>query len=402
MKRALVVGTQPETTEIIECLAKQGYEICTTKVFAERVDDLRPQAAVLCADVSGEVSAPFTFDEFIDRVRQAWREAPSSASSRHATTPAALIGTSEPAARLASTIGQLAAKPRAALLLRGETGTGKRHVAKALHDSTYPDGEFVILEAANAHAKIAKILDATSARRELLAGVGTTIYVHEIGETSPDVQANILRLLRDVNESARSVRLVASSSRDLGRAARDGFVRPELAYRFPFVLEIPPLRDRAEDIAPLAAHFAQNTASRYGAKPLRFSEGALRKLRDHDWPGNVRELCHLVERCGLSGEHGAVEAEDLPPFQLTQTGIDFRLPLAGIDLAELERDVLVQALRLAENNQTRAAALLGLTRDQIRYRMSKFGIAMRESNVPPPMDLAPALRTANGREPSRR
>ncbi len=399
MKRALVVGAQPETTEITECLSKQGYEICSAQGFSERGKELRPKAAVLCADIFGDEAAPLTLDTLIDRVREAWRDSTGAGSKR--TTPAALVGTSEPAARLASTIGQLAAKPRAALLLRGETGTGKRHVARALHDSTYPDGEFVVLEPANAQAKIAKILDPNSARRELLAGAGTTVYVHEIGETSLDVQGNILRLLRDVNESARSVRLVASSSRDLGRAARDGFVRPELAYRFPFVVEVPPLRDRAEDIGLLAEHFAQNIASRYGATPLSFSEGALRRLQDHDWPGNVRELCHLVERCTLSSGLGAVEADDLPPFQQVQPGIDFRLPLTGIDLSDLERSVLVQALRIAENNQTRAAALLGLTRDQIRYRMSKFGIAMRESSVPPPVSAA-AVRASSAREPPSR
>jgi DNA-binding NtrC family response regulator len=358
--------------------------------------------ALLCAEISNEGAAQLTLDDLLEKVRDAWHESAGTTRSAQVALPAALIGKSEPAVRLASTIGQLASKPRAAVLLRGETGTGKRHVAKALHDSTYPDGDFVVLEPGNAHAKIAKILEVNSARRELLAGVGTTLYVHEIGETSLEVQTNILRLLRDVNESARSVRLVASSSRDLGRAARDGFVRPELAYRFPFVLEIPPLRERAADIAPLVTHFADNMASRYGSAPLRFSDAALQRLEEYDWPGNVRELCHLVERCTLTRGHGEVEADDLPPFQKAKTGIDFRLPLTGIDLAELERDVLVQALRIAENNQTRAAALLGLTRDQIRYRMSKFGIAMRESSSPPPMSPRPTVRTTPSREPEGR
>jgi two-component system response regulator AtoC len=403
MKRVLVVGSLPEATEITECLSKQGYEAGSVRDFTERGTDFQPKVALLCAEISNDSPVQLTLDDLLETVRSAWHESAGTPLHAHASLPAALIGKSEPAVRLASTVGQLASKPRSAVLLHGETGTGKRHVAKALHDSTYPDGDFVVLEAGNAQARIAKILETNSARRELLAGAGTTLYVHEIGETALDVQTNILRLLRDLSESARSVRLIASSSRDLGRAARDGFVRPELAHRFPFVLEIPPLRERVADIPLLVNHFADNVASRYGAPPLRFSEAALKRLEEHDWPGNVRELCHLVERCTLTRGHGDVEVDDLPPFQKAKTGIDFRLPVTGIDLAELERDVLVQALRLAENNQTRAAALLGLTRDQIRYRMSKFGIAMRESSSPPtPMLPRPTIRATSSRDPQGR
>jgi len=283
--------------------------------------------------------------------------------------------------RVSKLLELLPSKPRTPVLILGESGVGKRHIANALHRATYPQGELVALESSRALAQLDRIVQETASRP---GGGGTTLYVHELTETPSDVQTRLLQLFRDMTEGPRAVRLVASSSRDLVNAARDGFLRHELAYRFPVVLQLPPLRERVSDIPELVAHFARSIAERFGGSGVSFSSRALARLTEYDWPGNVGELYNVVERSGLFADRAVLDLEDLPQLSNRQSAIAFRLPPTGICLSDLEREVLVQALRITENNQTRAAALLGLTRDQMRYRMAKFGIASRESSVPPP------------------
>jgi DNA-binding NtrC family response regulator len=282
--------------------------------------------------------------------------------------------------RVSRLLELLPSKPRTPVLILGDSGVGKRHLASALHRATYPEGELIVLECSRALSQLGKIFGEHEAR----SGHGATLYIHEITELTSEVQARVLQLFRDMTDGPNAVRLVASSSRDLVNAARGGFLRHELAYRFPVVLQLPPLRERADDIPELVSHFAQTIARRFGGDCVTFSPAAIERLQQYDWPGNVGELYNLVERCCLFSERAELDLDDLPRFSPPQSGIDFRLPPSGISLSDLEREVLVQALRITENNQTHAAALLGLTRDQMRYRMAKFGIASRDSSVPPP------------------
>jgi len=303
--------------------------------------------------------------------------------AQHLDSEAIVVGSSPEMVRVAKVIELLPSKPRTPVLIVGESGVGKRHVAAALHRATFPSGAFVELEYSRASAQLAQLFsDPEKAETDPLSS-GTTLYIHELTEAPTEVQARLLQLFQHMTEGPNTVRLVASSSRDLGKAARDGFLRHELAYRFPMVLPLPPLRERSSDIPALVARFAQTTAQRFGGSVVTFTAAALERLLDYDWPGNVGELYNLVERSTLFSDRTQVDVDDLPPLSRRQSGFDFRLPPNGISLSDLERDVLVQALGITDHNQTHAAALLGLTRDQMRYRMAKFGIPSRDSSAPP-------------------
>ncbi|HKO46417.1 MAG TPA: sigma 54-interacting transcriptional regulator [Polyangiaceae bacterium] len=313
---------------------------------------------------------------------------------QHSNTDALVLGSGPEMQRVSKLLELLPSKPRTPVLILGESGTGKRHVARALHLATNPSGELIVLECSRALTQLARLFG----NGEPLAGAGTTLYIHEITELPGEVQTRLLQLFEDMTCGPNAMRLVASSSRDLVQAARAGFLRHELAYRFPVLLQLPPLRARAEDIPGLVAEFARAVARRFGGSTVTFSTAAIERLTQYDWPGNVGELYNLVERCALFSDRTLIDLEDLPELSCQQSGIDFRLPPTGISLSDLEREVLVQALRITANNQTHAAALLGLTRDQMRYRMAKFGIATRDSSVPPPPPSSEPLNPRCGKE----
>jgi two-component system NtrC family response regulator len=169
------------------------------------------------------------------------------------------------------------------------------------------------------------------------------------------------------------VRLIAALCDDPQRAVRAGKLTKEFADRFPVTLTLEPLRRRKSDILPIALYLLAERAAELGRTPPGPSPEAMEHLSRYDWPGNVRELANLVERI-LLRQCERVDVADLPSTQGAVRRIDYRLPHDGIDFADLERAVLTQALRLARGNQTRAASLLNLTRDQLRYRMAKFGL----------------------------
>jgi DNA-binding NtrC family response regulator len=257
------------------------------------------------------------------------------------------------------------------VLLLGEFGTGKRHCARVLHSVTFPEGEFFELDverAADLERRIWSMRSLTSAP----AVAGLTVYVHELTETPAALQLALLRLL---SEQGLRVRLIVGSNRALTQAAREGLVRSELAFGFPNQLELPPLRDRIEDVPGLARHFAELSALRRGSAPILLGESALSRMADYAWPGNLAELANLLEQLTENFGPALIEAEDLPQLDERPSGMNFHLPAKGIDFAVLERELLVQALVMAGNNQTRAARLLGLSRDQLRYRLMKFEIS---------------------------
>ena len=281
-----------------------------------------------------------------------------------------LIGSGTPMRRARVALDQLARRSRAAVLLVGEFGTGKRHCARALHAATFPEGEFFELTGDRA-AELESRIKALRSLASASAAAGLSIYVQELTELPAPLQ---LRLSQMLAEQGLHFRLMVASKRALAQAAREGLVRPELAFRFPNQIELPPLRDRPEDIADLAKHFAQLAAARRGTSATLLGQSAIERMSEYAWPGNLVELSNFMEQ--LAQNHGSalVEADDLPALDERPSGVNFHLPVSGIDFAELERELLTQALAMAGNNQTRAASLLGLSRDQLRYRLAKFDI----------------------------
>jgi len=294
-----------------------------------------------------------------------------SSRAERAPDGLSMVGESPAMSALRTRIDQLSSRSRAPVSISGEAGVGKRHCARALHRATYPNGRWFDLDDPADLPELERHLLVISKSTSVEAEAGTTIYVHRLPDAPPAIQARVGKLL---SEQSLPFRVVVSSSRPLALAARDNPLLRPLAFRFANELKLLPLCERKEDIAPLVRHFAALFAARRGCALTAFSPEALGVLSDYSWPGNAAELASFVER--LSAELGScvVEPGDMPLLGDRPSGLVLSLGASGIDLAELERNLLVQALALAGNNQTRAGALLGLTRDQIRYRMAKFDL----------------------------
>ena len=211
------------------------------------------------------------------------------------------------------------------------------------------------------------------------------MFLDEIGEMVPALQAKLLRFLEEkafkrVGGSADirvDVRVIAATNRNLEEEVRAGRFRADLFYRLNVLpIHLPPLRAHPDDLPPLV-NFYIDTFNREFKKQVRgVSAAAMRALSAYGWPGNIRELRNAVERAMLLAEHTILDTKDFPIVGAAREQISngFELPPTGVDLEQIERSLVLQALTRSEWNQTRAATLLGLNRDQIRYRIEKFNL----------------------------
>jgi DNA-binding NtrC family response regulator len=205
--------------------------------------------------------------------------------------------------------------------------------------------------------------------------VGGTLFLDEVAELPPAGQARLVHVL----EGRGGLRVIAATSADLWSLAQSGAFRSDLYYRLYVVpLELPPLRERVQDIGPLLAHYVRSASAAHGLAPPRFTATAERQLRRYAWPGNVRELRNFCERMVILFSGGDVGPDNLPweirRGEAAEGEPSFRLPASGINLNALEAEVIRQALALAGGNKSRAARLLGLTRDTLLYRIQKYVI----------------------------
>ncbi|HEX5069261.1 MAG TPA: sigma-54 dependent transcriptional regulator [Vicinamibacterales bacterium] len=312
---------------------------------------------------------------------------------------ASIIGESEPMQRVKQLVRKVASSPGSTVIVTGESGTGKDLVAKVIHYlsnraarpflnitcSALPEA---LLESELFGYERGAFTDARQQKRGLFEQADEgTVFLDEIGEMAPGLQAKLLRVLeekafRRVGGSGDirvDVRVVAATNRDLEEQVRAGRFREDLFYRLNVLrVEMPPLRVRQGDVGLLAQHFVE-IFSREFKRPVRgLSQPAEAALRAYGWPGNVRELRNLVERAVLLCEGDLLQPSDFDSLhtarQRSPAAHGFDLPAEGVNLEEVERSLVVQALERAGGNQTRAASLLGLHRDQIRYRIEKFGL----------------------------
>jgi Nif-specific regulatory protein len=286
-------------------------------------------------------------------------------------------------------------------LLTGESGTGKEVVARFIHrGSPRARGPFVALNCAAlpetlleselfGHEKGA-FTGAVGARAgSIEQAAGGVLFLDEVAETSPAVQAKLLRVLQErefqrlggARPMQANVRVVAATNRDLKAAMARGTFREDLYYRLHvFEIVLPPLRERVEDILPLADAFLEEVGSLVGRPAAGISREAREILLAYGWPGNVRELRNVLERATILCDGGLITAEHLP-LGLAQRGeasasaaASATFPAGGVDLRLVERDLIVRALQESRNNRARAARLLGITRAQLYRRLEKHGI----------------------------
>ena len=211
------------------------------------------------------------------------------------------------------------------------------------------------------------------------------MFLDEVGELSLESQSKLLRVL-ETGEFTRMggtqtlelrARVLVATNKDLRREVEEGNFRSDLFFRISVApISIPPLRDRREDIQPLAEAFIKEFSQRYGKPPRRFGKEALRRLVEYRWPGNVRELRNVMESALIRGREGEIEVEELRLAgpALAGEGRIVQLPSAGASLDDIEKSAVEQALVLAGYNQSAAARLLRISPDRLAARVKKFGL----------------------------
>jgi transcriptional regulator with PAS, ATPase and Fis domain len=227
--------------------------------------------------------------------------------------------------------------------------------------------------------------DARMQKRGLLESAdGGTVFLDEIGEMVPGLQAKLLRFLEEksfkrvggAGDIRVDVRVVAATNRNLEEQVAKGGFRSDLYYRLNVLpIRLPSLREHPDDVPALVSFFVDMFNTEFKKRIGGVTVSALTMLKSYGWPGNVRELRNVVERAMLLAEGDRLDARDFGALKAGLVAADsFDLPPGGVNLEELEKSLVVQALRRAGGNQTKAAALLGLNRDQIRYRIDKFDL----------------------------
>jgi two-component system response regulator AtoC len=308
----------------------------------------------------------------------------------------AIVGESTTMESLRQMVAKVASSPASTVLLTGESGTGKDLVAKTIHySSNRASRPFMnitcsalpeqLLESELFGHERGAFTDARMQKRGLLESAdGGTVFLDEIGEMVPALQAKLLRFLEEKSfkrvggaaDIRVDVRVVAATNRNLEEQVAKGGFRSDLYYRLNVLpIRLPALREHAEDVPALVKFLIDTFNREFKKRIVGVSPAAAQLLQGYGWPGNVRELRNVVERAMLLTEGDRLEVQD---FGVLSTGLGsgdpFELPASGVNLEELERSLVQQALRRAGGNQTKAAALLGLNRDQIRYRIEKFGL----------------------------
>ena len=295
---------------------------------------------------------------------------------------------------------QIVAATDVTVLVHGESGTGKELLARALHEaSPRRHGPFIAINCAALPENLVEselfghrrgaftgALDNQEGR--IRAANGGSLFLDEIGELPLAIQAKLLRFLENgecqaVGESQVqrvNARVIAATNRDLYQEVRSGKFREDLYYRLNIVpLQLPPLRQRRGDIAPLLLAFSRELAAQHRLEPPVFDRKVIHRLEAYPWPGNIRELRNLCERMVILHHGKTLTLEMLPPElgnnqQGPATGEAFALPASGISLDELEKTMISQALDRTHGNRSRAARLLGLTRDTLLYRIKKHAL----------------------------
>jgi PAS domain S-box-containing protein len=314
-----------------------------------------------------------------------------------------VIAESAPMRDVLNFVRRVASSEATTILLEGENGTGKDLVAKTLHyQSTRQAEPFIAINCAAIPDSLLEselfgyekgaFTDARAQKRGIfeLADKGT-LFLDEVGEIPLMLQAKLLRVLEEqsfrrlggLKDIQLDLRVVAATNKNLREAVKEGAFRQDLYFRLNVIqILIPPLRERSEDIVPLARFFVEHYNRKFKRSIDGVSEAAAKLLLYHDWPGNVRELRNAIERAMILEESSLITPPSLP-IAISRPDGDVShncespiaaAPVDGMSLEDNERSLLVRALEKTNGNQTQAARLLRVTRDTLRYKMKKFNL----------------------------
>lgn len=318
-----------------------------------------------------------------------------------------IVGESPAIKKMLALAAKVAESEVSSVLLQGESGTGKDLIAKAIHyGSQRADKPFIAINCAALPATLIEselfgyekgaFTDAKARKEGLFEQAeGGTLLLDEIGELELALQAKLLRVLEEgafrrvggLKDIPLDVRVLAASNRDLKTESEAGRFRLDLYYRLSIIqIDIPPLRERGDDVLLLAQHYIETIGSRLRLrkKITGLSPEVVDLFRKYSWPGNVRELRNVIERALILEDNETISTEYLPTSFLgpvqhdgrasqgSDVATHFLLPTEGISLDEAELSFVQQAIERSGGNQTRAAELLGISRDQLRYRLKKL------------------------------
>ncbi len=317
-----------------------------------------------------------------------------------------IIGASQSMQTVFDLIRQISASSKTTVLIHGETGTGKELVARAIHhNSIRANRPFVeincsafqptLLEAELFGYEAGAFTGARQRKRGLLEiADGGSFFLDEIADMSLELQAKLLKVLEDQNfrrvggtKSIKiDIRVISATSNNLDELTQSGQFRSDLYYRLNVArIHLPALRDRGDDVVILARHFLDIYNHELRRNISALSTAAIKALKKYSWPGNVRELRNVIERAVLFEKSANLSRASLltlldPPgsssgrYRETTNPLNLEIPPEGIALTEVERALVVQALEKSRGNQTKAAAMLKLTRETLKYRMRKFNL----------------------------
>jgi DNA-binding NtrC family response regulator len=394
----------PDTTglDVLKRLRQESPEVSVVMMTAYGTVEGAVQAMKLGA--FDYLTKPVNLDELLvvveraldtTKLRREVKRLRSEQREVHGTVQ--LIGRSPAILEVLDLVRKVSASQATTVLLEGESGTGKNVVAKAIHyGSPRAERPFVtitcsaltetLLESELFGHERGAFTDAKVQKKGLLeVADGGTAFLDEIGEMGFAMQSKLLRFLEDktfkrvggTRDIEVDVRIVAATNRDLQSFTREGRFREDLFYRLKVIpIRLPSLRERREDVPLLVQHFLDHFNRELRKSTSRVSPQALELLEAYAWPGNVRELRNFVERVMILEDKEAIEVDDLPRSMRegAARAPEPRAPVGAMTLEEMERQAIERALDRAGHNQVRAAKLLGISRDTLRYRMKKFGL----------------------------
>ena len=301
-----------------------------------------------------------------------------------------------------------AAQSATTVLIRGETGTGKELLARAIHfNSPRKQRPFYTINCGAipkelleselfGHVKGAFTGAVTHKTGKVEAADSGTLFLDEIGDMPLELQVKLLRLVQQgeiekvgaTSPMKVDVRIIAATHRNLQAMIEDQRFREDLYYRLSVIpLELPPLRERSEDIPQLVRLFFERSCEKHGRQGLTLTEELISRFTEYRWPGNVRELENVIERLVVLADGEVVRFSDLPDFLRGEPGrkdtLQLNLPPEGISLEGVERELILAALRKCDWNQSRAAQYLDLSRKTLIYRMEKFGLRREQEDGHP-------------------
>jgi two-component system, NtrC family, response regulator AtoC len=353
------------------------------------------------------INKPFNLDEMAIVIRKALenfdlrREVAGLRSEHKKVGPPTIVGKGKHMQHVLAMMERVAKSEASTVLVQGESGTGKELVAKWIHyESSRADKPFVAINCAAVPSTLLEselfgyekgaFTDAKSMKKGLFElADGGTVFLDEIGDMELGMQAKLLRFLEDrtfrrVGGSkviSVDVRIISATNKDLLRAVEEKSFRNDLYYRLQVIpIFLPPLRERKDDIVILANHFIESFNKEFNKRIKGLSAAAEKMLTDYSWPGNIRELKNVVERAIILGGEDTLMLEHLPMEIVAQSAVPasgqstvFKLPPEGVDIEEVEKELIRQALEVSDGNQSKAAKKLNLGIDAFRYRMKKFG-----------------------------